>query len=231
MPIDAVKIPQNVQIEDHIIGPVSLRQLTITGIGGGISYMLYSSLLKAGISNIVYLGACWLPAVIAAAFSFLRINDLSLLNIIFLMVEGMQKPKERYWSPHPGLSINLITGQAAKEISEANTKNITKAARLAKVAREMEERQKAMTRLAEHSEPTPDDLEPIKMQMQRIQSGRARLETVQKSSHDMNTEDDTALPPVDSSNVEAGGLDPMRSIDSIVDEIGAHDRLAAAKHS
>ncbi len=231
MPIDAVKIPQNVQIEDHIIGPVSLRQLTITGIGGGISYMLYSSALKAGVGNIVFLGACWLPAAIAAAFSFLKINDLSLLNIIFLMVEGMQKPKERYWSPHPGLSINLITGQAAKEISEANTKMITKATRLANITREMEERQKAMTRLAEHGEPTPDDLEPIKMQLQRIQSDRARLETVQKSSHGMNTENDAMLPPVDSSNVEAGGLDPMRSIDSIVDEIGAHDRLATAQHS
>ncbi len=231
MPIDAVKIPQNVQIEDHIIGPVSLRQLTITGIGGGISYMLYAAALKAGVGNLVLLAACWLPAVIAVAFSFLKINDLSLLNIIFLMIEGMQKPKERYWSPHPGLSINLITGQAAKEINDANTKIITKAARLANITREVEERQKAMTRLAEHGEPTPDDLEPIKMQLQRIQSGRARLENVQKSSHGMNVENDAMLPPVDSSNVEAGGLDPMRSIDSIVDEVGAQDRLATAQHS
>lgn len=222
MPIDAVKIPQNVQIEDHIIGPVSLRQLTITGIGGGISYMLYASALKAGVGNIIFLAACWLPAVIAAAFSFLRINDLSLLNIIFLMIEGMQKPKERYWSPHLGLSINLITGQAAKEITDANEKIISKAARLADITREMETRQRAMSRLAEHSDPKPDDLEPIKMQLQRIQSSRTRMETVQKRAG--STEDETMLPPVDTSRVEAGGLDPMRSIDSIVDEIGAQDR-------
>ncbi len=228
MPIDAVKIPQNVQIEDHIIGPVSLRQLTITGIGGGISYMLYASALKAGVGNIAFLAVCWLPAVAAAAFSFLRINDLSLLNIIFLMIEGMQKPKERYWSPHPGLSINLITGQAAKEITDANAKIISKATRLADITREMETRQKAMNRLAEHSDPKPDDLEPIKMQLQRIQSSRTRMEAVQKRTG--STEDETMLPPVDPSRVEAGGLDPMRSIDNIVEDIGAQDRLMTTRN-
>lgn len=156
MPIEAVKIPQNVQFEDHIIGPVSLRQLAITGIGGGIGYMLYSSALKAGVTNIVFLGACWLPAVVAAAFSFLKINDLSLLTIIFLWIEGMQKPKERYWSPHAGLSINLITGQAVKEVDDANSKILSNATRLIDITHEMEQREKAMNDLAVQNTETVD---------------------------------------------------------------------------
>ena len=40
MPIEPVKIPQNVYIEDRIVGPLTLRQTLIMAIGGGFSYAL-----------------------------------------------------------------------------------------------------------------------------------------------------------------------------------------------
>lgn len=199
MPIEAVKIPQNVYVEDRIIGPVTLKQLTITGIGAGLGYMCYGLALKSGVDNIVLLALAWFPAVIAAAFAFLKVNDLSLLNIIFLFIESLNKPQERYWSPHPGLSINLITGQSAKDLSPS--KKEAQANRLAEVTRQLEKRQEELNHLARHNEPNPNALEPVKTQ----------LAEEEKKSAAMSVNPD---------RVQADGLDPAKSVDTIATAIG-----------
>lgn len=105
MPIEPVKIPQNVQIEDRIIGPVTLRQLIITIIGCGISYAIWSSLQKAfGDIGITVTIVAWIPAVIFIAFAFIKVYDLSLFRIVFLMLERSVKPQIRTWAPRPGIS-------------------------------------------------------------------------------------------------------------------------------
>lgn len=105
MPIEPVKIPQNVQIEDRIIGTVTLRQLIITIIGCGISYAIWSSLQKIlGTVNIVVSIIVWIPAVIFIAFAFVKVYDLSLLRIVLLMIEKSVKPQTRTWAPRTGIS-------------------------------------------------------------------------------------------------------------------------------
>ena len=111
MALEPIKIPQNVYIEDHIVGPITLRHIIIMGIGGGISYLIYStaSALNNGATNILITALSWTPTVIAAAFAFVKINDLSLLRIGLLMLERMNKPPQRTFSPRPGLSIHIRT--------------------------------------------------------------------------------------------------------------------------
>lgn len=100
MPIDPVKIPQNVQIEDRIIGPVTLRQLIITIVGCGISYVLWSGLEKAfGTVSVVVTIIAWIPALIFLAFAFVKIYDVSLLRMIILLIERGIKPQTRVWIP------------------------------------------------------------------------------------------------------------------------------------
>jgi hypothetical protein len=108
MPIEAVKIPQNVYIEDRIIGPLTLRQIILMAVGGGISYVIYASLVKLyGTVDIVTTVIVWLPAVIFAAFALIKINDLSLARIVLLTVERMSKAPVRTWTPRQGISINI----------------------------------------------------------------------------------------------------------------------------
>ena len=64
MPIEPVKIPQNVYVEDRIIGPITLRHLIICGLGGGISYALYSTAAKAGVMSMPLAVVLWSPALI-----------------------------------------------------------------------------------------------------------------------------------------------------------------------
>src|SRR3989338_5471033 len=165
MPIEAVKIPQNVYVEDRIIGPITLKHLILLGIGAGISYAIFASVQKAGVTNVLVLSVCWIPAVIAAAFAFFKINDLSLFNIILLSVEGFNKPSQRYWSPYPGISINLITSQHAKQIVEASAKAINNASKLADMTRQMEKRQEEINKMTAHDNPEPRAVEAIQTQI------------------------------------------------------------------
>lgn len=110
MPIDAVKIPQNVYIEDRIVGPLTLKQILIVGAGGGISYALWAMAAKAyGSVSIPLTVLVWIPCVISAAFAFVKINDLSMLRMCLLLLERMNKPVLRAWGPRQGITINIRT--------------------------------------------------------------------------------------------------------------------------
>lgn len=203
MPIEAVKIPQNVYVEDRIIGPVTLKQLIITGVGAGIGYVLYATAAKAGVASLPVTIFAWSPAVIAGAFAFLKINDLSLFNIILLIIEGMNKPSTRYWSPHPGISINLITRTAAKELTEASAKVSTSAGKLADITRQMEKRQEEMDRLTTHDTPGPKALQPVQTRIS------------EDMKHGVYEHEEVTQKPVRPERVSAEGLDPLKSIDGV----------------
>jgi hypothetical protein len=224
MPIEAVKIPQNVYVEDRIIGPITLKHLLIMGIGAGISYAIFASAQKAGVTNVVALGACWTPAAVAAAFAFFRINDLSLFNIILLSLEGMNKPTQRYWSPYPGISINLITSQHAKEIVEATQKAENKANKLADITRQLEKRQEEMNKLTAHENIVPT--EGIRTQIEsNVRHGIHEHDSVK----DSGSTNDSPATAVRADRIQAEGLDPERSVDTI--QKGRFDHLIQSPHA
>ncbi|MDO8468543.1 MAG: PrgI family protein [Candidatus Peribacter sp.] len=108
MPIEPVKIPQNVYVEDRIVGPVTLRQLIILLATAGFSYAIWTlAKNQLGASSIPITIVCWIPFVIGAAFAFVRIQGISLMRFILLMAEKMDKPAVRLWSPRRGISINF----------------------------------------------------------------------------------------------------------------------------
>lgn len=109
MPIEAVKIPQNVQVEDRLIGPITLRQVMICLAGGGISFVIWNAMKSIGTVTPVHFVVAWIPLVIAAAFAFVKIRNLSLLRIILLQIEKAQKPSKRTFGPRTGIAINIRT--------------------------------------------------------------------------------------------------------------------------
>lgn len=209
MAIEAVKIPQNVYVEDRIIGPITLKQLIITGIGAGISYVIFSIVTRAGLT-VPFRIVAWVPAMIAAAFAFFKINDLSLFTIILLAIEKANKPSQRYWRPHAGISINLIVGQAAKEIADAHAHMTKNAERLIDITRQMQDRQEEMNHLAIHEAPRPSDSEPTLLTPYIKDEGQNIAIT---TPHAALAEDTSPL--FHTNDVQSTQLDPKRSIDGI----------------
>jgi hypothetical protein len=67
------KIPQNVDVEDKIFGPFSLRQFTWMVVGGFLTFVLY--LLLAGTSFFLFFIAALPVVLVFGALAFLKINE------------------------------------------------------------------------------------------------------------------------------------------------------------
>jgi hypothetical protein len=116
MPIEPIKIPQNVYVEDRIVGPLTVKQVLIVGAGAGFSYILYSMLTQAyGALALPLTLLVWSPTGVAAVFAFIRINDVSMFKLLLLTIEKINKPSIRTWSPRRGIMINIRTSSGQKE--------------------------------------------------------------------------------------------------------------------
>ena len=117
MPIEPVKIPQNVYIEDRIVGPLTLKQIIVMTLGAGFSYIIFTMIQKTlGAVTIPLTIMAWTPAAIAAAFALIKVNDLSLMRICFLLLEKSTKTPVRTWAVRQGISINIrVNSRSLKE--------------------------------------------------------------------------------------------------------------------
>lgn len=92
------KVPQNVQIEDKILWFITLRQLIIIMIGGGISYLLFVNVTKSYYVNSIQMGLIWSPAAVSAAIAFLKIKGMPLIQFVLCASEVMFfRARYRYW--------------------------------------------------------------------------------------------------------------------------------------
>ncbi len=114
------KIPQNVQIEDRITSFLTVRQLIICAIGGGIIYMIYIWLSK------YYYAEVWLPPVfilsaITLAVAFVKINGLTFTKWTLLFLEHMINPKKRVWdnTKTNELFFSFVTSKRTTKKKEA----------------------------------------------------------------------------------------------------------------
>lgn len=104
------KIPQDVQREDKIVGPLTLKQLLICMVGGGVAYGLYISLAK------VYFVEVWLPpvlviTVITVGIAFIRINDVTFTHFLMLLMEYNFLPKKRFWQKTDGDPMLIVMNE------------------------------------------------------------------------------------------------------------------------
>lgn len=90
------KVPQNVQMEDKIVGPLTLKQLIIIGAGGGVAYLVHAILSRA------YYWELWAPPVFIIALltlivAFVKIYNLSFGKFMLLFIEHNLLPRQRKW--------------------------------------------------------------------------------------------------------------------------------------
>jgi len=89
------KIPAEVNQEDRIFGPITMRRLIILCLGGGITWLFY---MKLGHSSPVI----WFPPVfffgsLTLAFAFIEPFGMRFGKFILRMIEFIFLPKKRIW--------------------------------------------------------------------------------------------------------------------------------------
>ena len=95
------QVPQFIETEDKIVGPLSLRQFFYIGAGGGVSGLLYFILQTWLwiIFSVLAVGG-------AIAFAFVKIQGRPLTRVVASAFNFYWKPQTYVWQPeHPVMTM------------------------------------------------------------------------------------------------------------------------------
>ena len=88
------------QIEDKILPFMTLRQLVICGVGGGITYLVYLSLETQ--TPEVWIPPVLILGLITLAVAFLKIHEIPFIQYILLWLERYLTTSKRSWIKSAG---------------------------------------------------------------------------------------------------------------------------------
>lgn len=121
------KVPQNVQMADKIVGPLTFKQLIIVACGGAISYFIYMSTSNMYVLT-VWGPATAIPAILTLAIAFLRINDIPFLKFVLLQLQRALTPQRRMFQRGSAEVFRSILAPTSSQTAQ-NQKTIKKLAR------------------------------------------------------------------------------------------------------
>ena len=86
------KVPQNIDMQDRILGPLTMVQFVYAVIGFGFCYIIVSA-IPAPIS---YLLAAPV-ALFVICLDFVKVNERPFLNFFIAAIQFAASPKQRFW--------------------------------------------------------------------------------------------------------------------------------------
>ncbi len=89
------KVPQNIDMADRIVGPLTLVQFLYLLLGGIIVYILFS--IIAPVNGTLFLVLAGPVALFTLALTFLRIQDQPFPKFVAAFFIFLVKPKLRVW--------------------------------------------------------------------------------------------------------------------------------------
>jgi hypothetical protein len=111
------QVPQFIEKEDSVVGPLSLRQFIFIAVGGGISAILFF-ILPMGIWIIFFL----IIAITTLALAFIKINGRSFSNILISAFNFYWKPQIYIWKTEDLIQVKKedspTFGDAIQKIAE-----------------------------------------------------------------------------------------------------------------
>lgn len=105
------KVPQNIDKQDEIVGPLTIVQFSYLAIAFAIDFLLFKSMPRfTSIMLIIPI------SLVAIGLAFVKVNDKPLMEFLFAMLAFFRKPKIRIWhktSDEPILKLSHV--QAPKK--------------------------------------------------------------------------------------------------------------------
>jgi len=148
------KIPQNVQREDRIIGPLTLKQLITLMIGGGITYAIYISLANHYFIE-VWIVPVAITGILTLLFTFITIHNMPFSQFITYFIKYHLTPKKMVWIQGSDQPIVYSVFKEEKKVK--------------KEIKETKEKRKSIKELSKILDTQTDDLEKKEV-LEEIQS-------------------------------------------------------------
>ena len=87
------KVPQNIDMQDRILGPLTMVQFIYAVVGGGFCYAIYMSPIPKPYSFIIIV-----PVILLViALDFLKVNERPFLDFLLSIIEFSSSPRQRLW--------------------------------------------------------------------------------------------------------------------------------------
>lgn len=96
------KVPQNIDMPDRILGPLTMLQFIYAVIGGGAAYVCYVSLPSP-----IGLLLAVIVALFTVAMIFVKVNERPFSNFLLSALKFFTTPRQRIWHKGGGAPANL----------------------------------------------------------------------------------------------------------------------------
>lgn len=96
------KVPQNIDMEDKIVGPLTMTQFLYVLVGGMVDYVLLQTMSTK--APVLFFALALPIAVFALAMAFLKINDIPFPKFVQAAILFIFVPKQRTWHKEVDLS-------------------------------------------------------------------------------------------------------------------------------
>jgi len=97
------KVPQNIDMEDKIVGPLTLIQFLYL-MGGGIIIYVARSMVSVSVFFLIAIPV----ALLSLSLAFVKIQDRPFANFLLSLALYFVRPRSRNWKKVPELESNKI---------------------------------------------------------------------------------------------------------------------------
>ena len=205
------QIPQDIEVADKIIGPLTLKQFIYLVCGVGFAAGIYAALRNTIIPTVLIIVLAIVPVVLFAIVGFMKVNGRSIDSYVGPFFSFMGAAKKRFWQ-REDVEINqeeelqkmreeaerikaIIPTKTRGEVSEniANLANVVDTASQIDTTKEPKtvfdidetRNSKLNTLLKEKSAKIQDVREPLVSQIASV-SPAAKIETIEKEIPQVN---------------------------------------------
>jgi len=91
-------VPQFIDVEDKILGPISVRQFIIFLVSGGLIVGAYQILYKLANQTIAFLFSAIGIFLFAILFAFIRVNGRPFHIFALSLLQSVKNPRMRIWN-------------------------------------------------------------------------------------------------------------------------------------
>lgn len=133
------KVPQRIDMEDRVIGPLTLTQFFYVLFGGLFLYLLNSWTAGSPL-RILYYVLFPIVASLSIALAFVKIQERPFIYFLGSLVRYLQRPRRRVWLKGQSQKMATVVNQASATKKEKPHKELD-LARVRDIARVVDEHQ------------------------------------------------------------------------------------------
>jgi hypothetical protein len=116
------KVPQNIDMQDRILGPLTMVQFIYAVVGFGICYAIFSA-IPAPLSYLLVIPI----GLFVVCLDFVKVNERPFLNFFMSAIQFAGSPKQRFWSQGSDSDMEVEIYQAQVQQTTHPHKDISHA--------------------------------------------------------------------------------------------------------